>query len=372
MSFIFSVIKWLLALAVVLGVSIWAFMQFHPVFGGKPDAESLAKIHASKNFDKAAQIFVNLEETPIQTAEEPITIPQWIWKTLNPPEGKKPTEPLPTVQLDNSKWRNGSVAWLGHSSTIFQTNGKRFITDPVFHQASPVPLIMEPFAMTHPPTLDQLPEIDVVLISHDHYDHLDYRTIQALKDKVAKFVVPLGVKAHLQRWGLENEKIVELDWDEKTVIDGVEIILVPARHFSGRSFDNQFSTLWGGYVVKSADLSLYFSADSGYGSHYSERVAQYAPFDFAMVENGAYNTRWSLIHEFPEQAVQAAKDVQAVRVMPIHWGKFDLAEHQWKEPIERFLAQSEKDGIQTTTPKIGEVFNIFEDLPQEKWWESVK
>lgn len=372
MSFLLSFVKWIVAFVVLLIGAIFTFMQFHPVFGGTPDQTSLAKIQASTNFDKTAQIFVNLEETPIQTAEEPITIPQWIWKTLNPPKGKKPSEPLPSVKLDNSKWQNGSVAWLGHSTTLFQTQGKRFITDPVFHYASPVPFIIEPFAMTHQPSISDLPEIDVVLISHDHYDHLDYQTIKVLKDKVPHFVVPLGVKAHLQRWGVSDEKIIELDWDEKTEIAGIEIILVPSRHFSGRKLNSNFSTLWGGYVIKSPDLSLYFSADSGYGSHYNERVAKYAPFDFAMVENGAYNTRWSLIHSFPEQTVQAAQEVQAVRVMPIHWGKFDLAEHQWKEPIERFLAQAEKDNLQFATPKIGQVFNIFEALPQEKWWESVK
>lgn len=147
---------------------------------------------------------------------------------------------------------------------------------------------------------------------------------------------------------------------------------MPARHFSGRSLNNQDSTLWGGYVVKSSDLSLYFSADTGYGTHFAERIANYAPFDFVMIENGAYNEKWALIHEFPEQAVQAVQDVKAIKALPIHWGKFDLAEHHWTDSIERFLIEADAKNLDVATPKMGEVFNIFEDLPKEKWWERVK
>ena len=371
MTVIFTFFKWLLGIAVLLGAVVYAFFTFHPVFGGKPDEASLAKMQASKHYN--GKQFQNLEETPTLTSEEELSIWKWAYNHLTTGEDKNPTEPLPTVKLDNSQWQNGSIAWLGHSTTMFQTGGKKFITDPVFYRASPVPFTGSPFEMTHTPTIDELPELDVVLISHDHYDHLDYLAIKEIvaKNKAKQFIAPLGVKAHLIRWGVKPESITELDWEEQTQVGDVAITLVPARHFSGRNLGDQSPTLWGGYVVKSPDLSLYFSADSGYGKHYAEIIAKYAPFDFVMIENGAYNEKWALIHEFPEQGVQALKDVGATKAMPIHWGKFDLAEHHWKNPIERFTKAAEPAGFDIATPKIGQIFNI-ENLPKEKWWESVK
>ena len=216
-----------------------------------------------------------------------------------------------------------------------------------------------------------MPKIDAVLISHDHYDHLDYRTIQEIHTKTGHFFVPLGVKAHLQRWGVPANKITELDWNEQARLGDIRLTLVPARHFSGRTFKRN-TTLWGGYVVKSPDTNIYFSSDSGYGRHFADIIAQYGPFDFVMIENGAYNDDWALIHATPEHAVQAARDVQAIKVLPIHWGKFDLSEHHWKDPIERFLrAAAQQPALDVTTPKIGQVFQL-DKLPKEKWWESVQ
>lgn len=370
MSCFFSLLKWLAGLIILLAAAIYAFLEFHPTFGGKPDAESLLRIQSSPNFN--GEIFVNLEETAIRTSEEELSWGNWILAKFNPPKGKRPAQPLPTIPLNINQFKNGSVAWFGHSSVLLKTGDKFLMTDPVFYDASPVPFTVEPFPMTHKPSIDELPYLDAVLISHDHYDHLDYRAIQQLESKTQQFIVPLGVKAHLQHWGVPNEKIIELDWDEQAKVGEVNIILVPARHFSGRSFSTQNSTLWGGYVIKSPDLSLYFSADTGYGTHFAKRIAQYAPFDFVMVENGAYNEKWSLIHELPEQAIQAVNDLHATKAMPIHWGKFDLAEHHWKESIERFMTSAELHQVQTATPKIGEVFNIFETLPNERWWEKLE
>lgn len=374
MSLLLKMIKWLVIFAVIIGGAGWAFLNYHPVWGGKPDAESLAKMQASKHFDGTK--FNNLEVTPVRTAtnEEQVSLLGWAWKMINPPAGKNPSEPLPTVQLDNSQWQNGSVAWLGHSTTLFKTGDKQFITDPVFYRASPVPFTGTPFEMSHKPTIDELPMLDAVLISHDHYDHLDYQAIKEIveKGKAKQFIVPLGVKAHLQRWGVESDKITELDWEENTKVGDVAITFVPARHFSGRTLGAENPTLWGGYVVKSPDLSLYFSADSGYGKHYADIIAKYAPFDFVMIENGAYGEGWALIHETPEQGVQALKDIQATKAMPIHWGKFDLASHPWKDPIMRFTKAANEAGFNIATPRIGQIFQINAELPKEAWWENVK
>lgn len=367
---IFSLLKWLFYVAVILTIVTFSVVTFNPVFSGKPDTESLAKIKASPQYRNG--VFVNLEETVIQTGDEQISWKDWLWHKIQPPKDRYPPKPLPSKPLALEQFKNGSVAWLGHSSVLFQTNSKFFLTDPLFYAASPVSFMVKPFGMEHPPKVENLPVIDVVLISHDHYDHLDYHAIKQLDSKTKQFIVPLGVKGHLQRWGIERRKITELDWDETTNIGEVKVTLVPARHFSGRSIMDQDATLWGGFVVKSPDLSLYFSADSGYGKHYRERIASYGPFDFVMIENGAYNTKWDQIHEFPEQAVQALVDVNSTRAMPIHWSKFNLSEHHWTDPIERFLTAVSQHNIEVATPKIGEVFNIFEPLPKEKWWEAVK
>lgn len=366
--FILKFLIVVIVLAAVLAGAAFAFYKFHPVFGGTPDEASMAKIRASKAFNGSE--FENLEPTPVVTSDDTPSIWEWGWSMLNPPPDKHPAKPLPTVALDKSQLQDGSVVWFGHSTTLFRMGGQTFITDPVFYKASPVPLTGKPFAMSHTPMVDELPDIDVVLISHDHYDHLDYDAIRGINAKTKRFIVPLGVKAHLQLWGVADEKITELDWNERTDAGNTAITFVPARHFSGRSFDRN-KTLWGGYVVKSPDLSLYFSADSGYGKHYADIIAQYGPFDFAMIENGAYDEGWKLIHEMPEEAVQAAGDVGAKRVMPIHWGKFDLANHHWKDPIERFTRAAAERNLQVATPKIGQVFQIA-NPPQEKWWEGLE
>lgn len=354
------------AVAALLG---FAYYRLHPVFGGQPDEASLARIRASKAYDGAQ--FTNLEPTPLFTGDEQPSVFMALLKFVKPTPHKNPAQPLPTVPLNLSQLKNGSIAWLGHSSVLFQMGDLVFLTDPVFHNASPLPLTGRPFAMTHAPAVAGLPAIDAVLISHDHYDHLDYRAIQEIDSRTKRFFVPLGVKAHLQRWGVASRKITELDWHEQVHLGQTAIIFVPARHFSGRTLRRN-TTLWGGYVIKSPGMSLYFSADSGYGKHFLDIISKYAPFDFVMIENGAYNSKWALIHETPEQAAQAARDVKAMKVMPIHWGKFDLSDHPWKEPIERFLRAAQLHSLDVATPRIGQVFQMGQPLPKEKWRESVQ
>ncbi|GAA5107501.1 MBL fold metallo-hydrolase [Orbus sasakiae] len=370
MHIFISIIKWAIIIFIILSIGVYLFLHFHPVFGGSPDEQSLTRIHQSKAFD--GQQFNNIEPTVKLTSDEDGSLLKWIGSYFTPPKGKNPNQPLPTLMLEPSTLINNDFVWFGHSTVLFKTENKIFITDPVFYNASPVPFTGNAFNMTHKPTIDELPQIDAVLISHDHYDHLDYKAIQKLDKKTELFVAPLGVKGHLQHWGIENQKIVELDWDEHIHIDNVTLTFVPARHFSGRRLNQDNPTLWGGYVVKSPDLSLYFSADSGYGTHYAERIKKYGPFDFAMIENGAYDKDWASIHEFPEQTLQAINDIGVHKILPIHWGKFDLANHSWKEPIERLLEIVKPyNDISLATPKIGQVFNIKKPLPNELWWRQV-
>lgn len=369
-----TVLKYLLGLVALAGALIAAFIYLHPVFGGTPDEASMARMKASPNFN--GKIFVNRESTELlltqgDSAEKP-NVFRWLASVTSPPPGKQPAEPVPVQPLDKSRLANGRFAWFGHSTVLMKLDDKTILTDPVFNRASPIFLGGAPFPMTHTPSAAEMPELDAVLISHDHYDHLDWRAVQELDGKTKRFYVPLGVKAHLQRWGIADDKITELDWNEGAKLDGLEFILAPSRHFSGRRLSNRFSTLWGSWVIKSPSLSIYFNADSGYGKHFADNARAHGPFDVAFMENGAYNEKgWPLVHMTPEQSVQASVDLGAKHVIPVHWGKFDLAYHPWKEPIERFLKAAHARQLNVLTPGLGEVFDL-QDPPRSRWWEKVK
>ncbi|TCP93223.1 L-ascorbate metabolism protein UlaG (beta-lactamase superfamily) [Cricetibacter osteomyelitidis] len=374
MSVIFSILKWSVILVVGIGIAVFAFINFHPTFGGKPNEASWKKIQNSPHFN--GEIFENFEPTEVEitdggNSEKPSMI-EWLSAVTNPPPGKQPEQPLPSEKIDLNKLQNNHFIWLGHSGLLFKMDNKVIVADPVFYRASPIILGGAPFPMEYTPISADFPEfIDIVVISHDHYDHLDYKVITEIKDKVGRFYVPLGVKAHLQRWGVADDKIVEMDWYEQVKQDDLEFTFLPSRHFSGRSLSNRNSTLWGAWSIKSSDFSLYFNGDSGYGKHFAQIGEKYGPFDLAFIENGAYNQNWALIHMFPEQSAQAVEDVKAKVAVPIHWAKFDLAYHNWKEPIERFTKAAEGKSYEVATPKIGQVFSL-DNLPKEKWWEKAK
>lgn len=367
-------IKWLLIIAVVLGVAVYAFLNYHPVFGGKPDAATQARMAQSPYFKNGT--FENIDPTVLNTAEDgsSVSLLGWLADMVSPPKGRRPAQPLPSENTDfhdKNSLPNNHFAWLGHSTLLMNINGKTILTDPVFHRASPIPLGAAPFEMTRNFTAADMPNVDMILISHDHYDHLDYKAIGQLSDKATHFYVPLGVKAHLQRWGVAAEKITELDWHESANTDGVTLTFVPTRHFSGRSFNDRATTLWGGWAIKSPELNILFGADSGYGTQFAEIGKRYGGFDLVMLDSGAFNENWAQIHMLPEQLPQAAQDLNAKTVLPIHWAKFDLAYHTWKTPIERFLSNAEGQPYQVATPKLGEVFGL-DKLPSEKWWEGVE
>ena len=429
---VLMMVKWLFILLVVLvliiAVGTLLFLKFAPAFGGRPDAETLARIKASKHFN--GKTFINIIPTHASTIEiEDIAAADSsedghiLWQFLFPPKGKNPSQPLVSHPLaladsshSSSALKEGEFVWLGHSTVLFRAAGKTLITDPVFHRASPVPLGGKPFPMTHSPKVADLPFIDAVLISHDHYDHLDHRAIKQLvcQNKAGHFYAPLGVKAHLIRWGVANDKITEFDWYEELKIgadsscpfkgqpkasqsseslserselsselsselaDGeLRLAFTPTRHFSGRRIKGHRTTLWGSWVVQSSTRSVYFSGDGGYSAEFANIGKRYGPFDIAFMEDGAYNERWRDVHMLPEESAQAGFDLGAKVVLPIHWGKFDLSTHPWREPVLR-LKQAVADGntsvsperqIKLATPRIGEIFNL-DNLPNGTWWET--
>ncbi len=373
-----KILKYLLIVSVLLVLGVAGFIKLSPVFGGHADSVTLAHMAKMKTFNNGK--FENLEPIVVDGSgagvaeEDRLGIGDFLVNIFNPADGKHPKEPLPTLPLkDNIPKENNSVTWLGHSSVLFKMGDKLLLTDPVFYRVSPIPLGGSPYAMTHPPKTQDLPPIDVVIISHDHYDHLDMKAIKEIHERVGKFFVPLGVKAHLLQWGVPDDKIQEFAWHDSQTLDGLTLHFVPSRHYGGRRFDTKNTTLWGGWIVKSGDFSLYYTGDGGYGKHFLDIGKQYAPeggFDLMLVESGAYNVNWADVHMFPEQSVQAVKDAHAKVALPIHWGKYDLAYHKWSEPAERFYAKATAENVHILTPQIGQNIRIGDTTTP--WWETVK
>lgn len=265
------------------------------------------------------------------------------------------------------------LVWYGHSAFLLQMDGKNLLIDPMFGSTpAPYPWMgRSRFTDGLPIAIADLPHLDAILLSHDHYDHLDYGSILALKAKTKEFFVPLGVGKHLRAWGVETTRIHELDWWDEAEYDGLKFAFTPARHFSGRGLTDRFSTLWGGWVIRGKNDNIYFSADSGYGPHFAEIGDKYGPFDFAMIECGQYNEKWAEIHMMPEESAQASVDVGAKAMMPIHWGSFVLAMHSWTDPIERVTKKAKELGMPVVTPRIGDVVTL-ETLAafNEQWWRE--
>ncbi len=360
----------LLVFVLVLAVATFAFIQ-QASFGQKPQGEDLERISKSSNYKE--DIFQNLEKTTVESPEMSYwkLIKMYISDTvLRAPQDKIPSVKNPLAYQEVPK---AKVTWFGHSTVLLQMEGKNILIDPIFSQrASPVQYMgSKRYEGTDIYKIDDLPPIDFVLISHDHYDHLDYESIIALKDKVSHFYVPLGVGSHLRKWGVT--KFTELDWwEEIQVTPEILVAATPARHFSGRSLNDRFKTLWTSYVIKSARTSIYFSGDSGYGTHFKAIGEKYGSFDLTMLETGQYNTFWSKIHMMPEETVQAHLDLKGKSLMPIHWGKFTLALHAWKEPAERISQKADKEGVTLLTPIIGEPIILDSLLPQKRWWETIR
>lgn len=267
------------------------------------------------------------------------------------------------------------ATWLGHSSFLIEIDGKNILLDPVYSKyAAPHPLLgKKRYNSKMPVNIDELSSIDFVIISHDHYDHLDCELIKKIKNKANYFLVPLGVGNHLRSWGVPNNKILELDWWEEKTLNKMNFVFAPAKHMSGRSLTDQKATLWGSWIIKGLKKKIYFSGDSGYGSHFKEIGKKYGPFDIGLMECGQYDELWPDVHMMPEQTIQAAIDIKAKLILPIHWGGFTLANHSWTDPIERVLACALQKNIPITTPKIGETVELDKTTyPTTKWWENYR
>lgn len=362
----------LISIVALLSLITILYLQ-QPQIGEAPRGARLERIKQSKHYRDGA--FANLSFTPTLTEGYSMAgvMYDFIFKR-NPRQ--KPTHIIPHVQTDlNTLPRESNVLiWFGHSSYYMQINGLRFLVDPVFSgNASPVPGTTRAFDGTNTYGVKDIPEIDYLLISHDHYDHLDYQTIKELKAKVKHVICGLGVGAYFEQWGYKPEIISEHDWDETIDLPNeIKIHTLTARHFSGRTFKRN-NTLWMAYLLETTQQKIFIGGDSGYDKHFAVIGKRFGSIDLAILENGQYNTAWHAIHCLPEEVVQAAKDLNAKRIMPVHSGKFSLAQHSWDEPLREVSRFAKASNIPMVTPVIGEVVFMEDDGQKfSEWWREVE
>lgn len=368
-----KMILYLFSFILLLVVGVLLFINLDPAFGGKPTKEQKETYKYLDNY--VNEKFVN--EVPTSVFGNSSNSSAAINDFKASAKDRKPALEIPVGQIDWNKIKSekDSLTWLGHSAFLISIDNKKILLDPMLGPiASPVSFVgvkRYKYSEDMLKIIDEMPPIDAVLISHDHYDHLDYQSIVKLKSKVAHFFVPLGVSADLIRWGISKEKVTELNWWEDRSYQGLTIALTPSRHFSGRGIFNRNTTLWGGWVIFGKSTRLYYSGDGGYGPHFKEIGKKYGPFDITLIEGAQYDRRWANVHMIPEQSVQANSDVKGKNMMLMHWGAFTLANHGWKEPIERALKESKKQGVNLMDPKIGETALLDSDLhsTESPWWD---
>lgn len=361
----------ILSIILLLTIIVILFLNISPQFGGKATKEQKTLYAKSENYKD--EKFVNKNEVQLDMSFRDMR--KSLLGYIKPIPKTSPKENILVEKIDSLnivKHKDSTrLIWFGHSAFLLQMNNKNILIDPMFGNVpAPHPMLgSKRFSKELPIEIEKIPQIDAVLISHDHYDHLDYGSIQKLKDKVNMFYTPLGVGIHLQEWGIEKERIIELDWWQETTFDGLIFRCTPAQHFSGRGLTDRTKTLWCSWIIQSESENIFFSGDSGYAPHFKEIGEKYGPFDFAMMECGQYNEMWSEIHMLPEETAQAGLDVKAKRIMPIHWGAFKLAMHSWTDPIERVTKKAKELNIDIVTPRIGKPIYFTEsDNLNDKWW----
>ncbi|WP_252107952.1 MULTISPECIES: MBL fold metallo-hydrolase [unclassified Halomonas] len=360
----------LLAIIAVIVVGIiagWAYLQ-HPKFGQLPSEEAMTVLERSPNHRDGQ--FHNLMETPALSDGESVFSVLWDNARADR-DGLRPNVPLPSAKSDLRTYdlQEDLVVWLGHSSYYVQLNGRRLLIDPVFSRnAAPIPFANQAFEGTTLYSADEMPPIDYVLITHDHWDHLDYPTLKALEPKVDYVITGLGMETYFEQWGYAPDRIHAQDWnDVLTFDDGLRIHVLPARHYSGRLLTRN-QTLWVSFALETSERRLYFSGDSGYGEHFTEIGQRLGDFDLVALDHGQYDPRWAHIHMTPEEASHAADDLNTRLLMPGHAGRFALAQHRWDEPFERLVRASETHRYQLVIPLIGQVVALDAPPALQPWW----
>lgn len=341
-----------------------------PQFGQVPDEAEFRNRKLTSPF--ADGEFSNQVYTPTLTGEQNrfVALAQFLF---GKDENAIPAIALPSKKTDLHALDKAQnvVVWMGHSSYFLQVNGKRFLVDPVFSDnASPVPATNRTFKGSNIYTTDDIPEIDYLLITHDHWDHLDYPTVTGLKSKIRQIITPLGVGNYFEQWGFNKAIIHEGDWNSVIQPEkDISIHILPTRHFSGRLLAKN-KTLWGSFAIITPGHNIYVGGDSGYGPHFKAIGERFGHFDLAILECGQYNENWRFIHMMPEETAQAAEDLNARAMLPSHNSKFKLAHHPWNDPLNRVSKASQGKSYRLLTPMIGEL--VEQDNPAQRfsqWWQ---
>ncbi len=369
MSLLIYLVHSILGLTAIFVLIAVVFINTSPQFGDSPNQTELERIKASENFKDG--IFINQIKTSLDMPPgKMMEAVQEIWfSDVNDPTDPIPTEFSPFPEIEDSGF---FMTWYGHSAVMIEMDGKRVFFDPMLGEySSPIPYATKRYNYQQPIDLSLIPDLDVVVISHDHYDHLDLSSIKRLHERTKVFLVPLGVRAHLRRWGVPEEKIKEFDWGESMNIGSLSFYCETARHFSGRGLTDRSTTLWASWVMKGTNHTVYFSGYSGYGPHFKEIGKKYGPIDLAMMECGQYNLLWHDIHMLPKETVMGSADLQAKKILPIHWGAFNLAPHDWDESPQLASKYAEQSGVNLIWPVVGRRIDMKKDQPTKKWWQEI-
>lgn len=363
----------IISLVALFIIGVLLFTNLSPEFGSGSTGERLERMRSSSYYANGK--FINSVPT-VQGLKDWKDIPSVMYKFIKKESNQMPDWEIPVNKIDSISITKTPdsltrLTWFGHSAFLLEMDGKKILIDPMLGDVpSPVSFMANKrFNSDLPIAIEKLPKIDAIIISHDHYDHLDYGSITALKDKTDQFFVPLGVGAHLEGWEVPASSITELEWWESAKLDNISLTAAPARHFSGRGLGDANSTLWASWVIKGKKDNIFFSGDSGYFDGFKEIGDRFGPFDIAMVECGQYNDMWADIHMIPEESAQVGLDVRAKTIMPIHWGAFKLSLHTWTDPVERITKKAKELGVNVTTPEIGATFTVNgESYPEGQWW----
>ncbi|WP_228414289.1 MBL fold metallo-hydrolase [Chryseobacterium sp. CH21] len=344
-----------------------------PQFGALPEGERLELIKKSLHYKEGK--FRNLEEKPTITQGYSMLGEIWISLTKEFPD-TEPNDVLPSIKTDLKAIpaNENVIVWFGHSSFFLQLNGVKILVDPIFSgKASPLPWGVTAYKGSDIYTADDMPEIDYMLLSHDHYDHLDYETVTALQRKVKHVVCGLGAGAHYERWGYTKQQIMEKDWGEKVQVKPDFAIFAESTHHDGGRGFKSSQALWLSFFIQSPGMNIYYSGDGGYSDRFKQIAAKYPAIDWAIMECGQYNKAWQSVHELPEEVALATTELKAKNMLPVHHSKFTLARHPWNEPLERISVLSQGKNYRLATPVIGEKVKLNDNAQQFRpWWKNIK
>ena len=363
-------------LAVALGLAAtgraaWALRGVHAEFGARASGARAERMRNSPQFRDGA--FHNaappVERSGLSYRD--------VFREMLFGETKKlrhPSGPIPVITPETAEPAVAGlhITWYGHASALIEIDGARVLCDPVWSERASPAQFTGPRRLHAPPmALESLPKVDAILISHDHYDHLDMATVRALvRTQTAPFLVPLGVGAHLERWRVPAGRIIELDWDEYADVAGLRLTASAAQHFSGRTLTRN-DTLWTSWVIAGHSRRVFYSGDSGYFDGYATIGEQHGPFDAALIQIGAYDPAWPDIHMTPEEGVAAHLDLQAKLLMPVHWGTFNLAMHPWTEPADRLWLEAKAHDVSLAIPRPGERVDVDDPPSVDGWWQAL-